>query len=310
MSTQTLTAVFTGVCTGGCVLSVAARGMYRRRSPALRMQVYLETARNHLEGSTSLAPPATPVAGEVLRRVMGPLMGNLASMAGRSLGMTLGDELQLLLRQAGAHVTFETYRREHLRWLMVTPLLLGAVGVVTGSPTCVGLFFLAGLLAGARRMPERLRAQVRRRCESLRNDLPTVMTVLALKIENNKSLPVALGDVVSQGSGPVVDDLVRGLNLMNAGYGDAAAFEHLATESPEPAASRFYRLLSGAMAGGLDVASALLEQAKQLRAHRREEVERTAARRQMALVVPNLIFMAPVMFAFLLAPLPQLLFGH
>jgi hypothetical protein len=38
-------------------------------------------------------------------------------------------------------------------------------------------------------------------------------------------------------------------------------------------------------------------------------VERSAARRQMSLVVPNLAFMAPVLFAFLLAPLPQLLFG-
>jgi hypothetical protein len=29
----------------------------------------------------------------------------------------------------------------------------------------------------------------------------------------------------------------------------------------------------------------------------------------MALIIPNLVFMAPVLFAFLLAPLPQLLFG-
>ena len=137
-----------------------------------------------------------------------------------------------------------------------------------------------------------------------------VLSVLALKIENNKSLTVAIGDVVSQGSGPVVEDLGRALHLLNAGYRDSAAFELLAAESAEPAAARFYRFLSAATSGGLDLAGALLDQANELRAQRREEVERTAAKRQMALVLPNLLFMAPVLFMFLLAPLPQLLIGH
>jgi hypothetical protein len=67
--------------------------------------------------------------------------------------------------------------------------------------------------------------------------------------------------------------------------------------------------LAAATGGGLDLAKALLDQANELRAQRREEIERSAAQRQMALIIPNLVFMAPVLFAFLLAPLPQLLFG-
>jgi tight adherence protein C len=135
------------------------------------------------------------------------------------------------------------------------------------------------------------------------------MSVLALKVENNKSLTVAVTDVVAQGSGPVVADLQRALFLMNAGYRDCTAFQLLAMESAEPAACRFYRVLSAAARGGLDLGSALLAQANEIRIQRREEVERTAARRQMALIVPNLLFMAPVLFVFLLAPLPRLLFG-
>jgi tight adherence protein C len=139
--------------------------------------------------------------------------------------------------------------------------------------------------------------------------LPTVAAVLALKIENNKSLVVAVSDVVAQGSGPVVDDLARAVHLVNAGYGEIPAFALIAKESAEPSAARFYRFLAAAAGGGLDLTRALLDQASELRTQRREEIERSAARRQMALVVPNLIFMAPVLFAFLLAPLPQLLFG-
>ena len=42
---------------------------------------------------------------------------------------------------------------------------------------------------------------------------------------------------------------------------------------------------------------------------RREEVERAAAKRQMSMVIPNLVLMAPVMILFLLAPVPRMLFG-
>ena len=108
---------------------------------------------------------------------------------------------------------------------------------------------------------------------------------------------------------PVVEDLARAVHLINAGYGEAPAFELAGAETAEPAAARFYRFLAAATAGGLDLARALLDQANELRGQRREEVERSAARRQMSLVVPNLVFMAPVLFVFLLAPLPRLLFG-
>jgi tight adherence protein C len=120
---------------------------------------------------------------------------------------------------------------------------------------------------------------------------------------------VAVSDVVAQGSGPIVDELARAVHLINAGYGEVPALELIARETPEPAAARFYRFLAAATSGGLDLAKALLDQASELRLQRREEVERSAARRQMSLVVPNLVFMAPVLFVFLLAPLPQLLVG-
>lgn len=310
MTTLSLESALAAACLAGMVGVLAAKALHPRRAPEVRMALYLVPARSHLDGVPVTAPGHALVVGEALRRVLGPLVGGVLSRTVRALGMTVGGDPELALRQAGVEGSPESYRREYLRWLLATPIGLGAAGAMTGHATYVGLFFAAGVVAGARRVPERLRARSRRRCERLRSDLPTVMSVLALKIENNKSLAVGLSDVIAQGCGPVVDDLARAAHLINAGYGDAAALELIAIESAEPAAARFYRLLSAAMGGGLDVATTLLDQANQLRAQRREEVERSAARRQMALVVPNLLFMAPVMFAFLLAPLPQLLFGR
>jgi Flp pilus assembly protein TadB len=272
------------------------------------MSMYMEVPRVHLGGVPSAV--GTPAAvGEAARRVLGPLAGAFVSTLAGAVGAAPTQDLELLLRRAGMKMSVTDYRRECLRWLVITPLALGLLGVLTGRALYVVLFFVAGTFAGARRMPERAKVLTRRRRERMRSDLTTVASVLALKVENNKSLIVAVSDLVSQGSGPVVEELARALNLVNAGYGEAAAFELVANEAAEPAAARFYRFLAAAANGGLDLAKALLDQANELRAQRREEVERGAARRQVSLILPNLVFMAPVLFVFLLAPLPQLLFG-
>jgi len=298
-----------GLLAGAAVAMVALRAAHARRSPQRRMAFYLENPRSQLGGSPGGAQgPA--MAGEVLRRVLGPLAGAAVSLASRPLRNAPGGNLELALRQAGLAMSTEEYRRQYLRWLVVTPLALGGLGVLSGRAVLVLLFFLAGVYAGGRRLPERLKALTRRRNEALRSDLPTVAAVLALKVESHKSLVVAVSELVEQGNGPVVDDLARAVHLINAGYGERASFDLVSAEAAEPAAQRFYRFLAAATGGGLDLARALLDQASEMRAQRREEVERSALRRQMSLVVPQLAFMAPVLFAFLLAPLPTLLFGR
>lgn len=294
---------------GATIAVTALRWAHVRRSPQRRAAFYLEAPRSHLGGAPAGAHgPA--MAGEALRRVLGPLAGALVSLARRPIRNAPGGNLELALRQAGAGMSTEDYRRQYLRWLLATPLALGGLGALTGRAVFVVLFFFAGVYAGSRRLPERLKAMVKRRNEAIRSDLPTVAAVLALKVESHKSLVVAVSELVAQGSGPVVEDLARAVHLINAGYGEAGSFELLSAEAAEPAAQRFYRFLAAATSGGLDLARALLDQASELRVQRREEVERSALRRQMSLVVPQLAFMAPVLFAFLLAPLPGLLFGR
>ncbi len=305
---MTVDATLAALFAASAVWWLAWRVAHALRSPAARMSLYLEGPRVHLGGRPA-QPSGAPVGGEVLRRVLGPLAGRAISYVSRMVLTGTDDALELSLRQAGLNMNVASYRRQYLRWLTLTPLTLGVLGALAGSATYVVVFFGAGVFAGARRMPERVKGATKRRTERIRSDLPTVISVLALKIENNKSLVVAVSDVVEEGSGPVVEELARAVHLINAGYGEAASFELIARESPEPAATRFYRLLSAATNGGLDVGKVLLDQACELRVQRREEVERSAARRQMSLVLPNLVFMAPVLFVFLLAPLPQLLFG-
>ncbi|HMK96296.1 MAG TPA: type II secretion system F family protein [Acidimicrobiales bacterium] len=301
-------AALAALCGAAALASAGLKLAQPLRSPKPRMAFYLEVPRAHLGGRPA-AGPGPLLAREAARRVLGPLAGSVIGSLESFARLGAPGQLELSLRQAGIQMGPEEFRREHLRWLVGTPLALGALGALTGRAVLVVAFFAAGIFAGARRLPERLKALARRRNERARSDLPSVAAVLALKIDNNKSLTVAVLELVAQGSGPVIEDLRRATHLVNAGFGEGAAFELLASEAAEPAAARFYRFLSAASTGGVDLVRALLDQANELRAQRREEVERQAARRQMSLVVPNLVFMAPVLFVFLLAPLPQLLFG-
>ena len=301
--------VAAAVTTGITVVLLTRLALPPRRTIVRRLAPYFEPSRLRLGGDLSPAPGPV-LYGEATRRVLGPLVTGVLGSATRLLGLSDRERLELRLRQAGSNLSTDEYRRRHLRWSILTPLGLGAAGIVARSGLLVAVFFLCGCVVGVRRLPDQLRGQTRRRSDRIRNDLPSVAAILSPKIENRKSLMTAVAEVVEVGSGPVVDDLTRCLHLISAGFGEAAAFAYLAEESAEPAAARFYRFLGAASRGGIDLPRALLDQADALRTHRREEVERSAARRQMSMVLPDLVFMAPVLLLFLLAPVPQLLFGH
>jgi tight adherence protein C len=278
------------------------RGLLRRFAP------YTEVSRSRLGGQiSSIDQPV--LVGEAARRILGPMARGVLTDLARLLGLADGDQLELRLRRAGMPMDVASYRSRHLRWVIGAPLALGSVGVLLGSAELAVCFFVAGLFAGVRRMPDELKRATARRSLRLRSDLPTVAGILSPRIENRKSLLAALAEVVEQGSGPVVEDLGRGLNLIAAGYTEEQAFNLLAQEADEEMAKRFYRFLAAAARGGIDLSRTLLEHANAMRLQRREEVERSAAKRQMSMVLPDLVFMAPVLLLFLLAPVPTLLFG-
>ena len=309
MNVGRLAALLAAVLTAGLAWELARRAVAPRRSPQLRIAPFVERARAQLGAGTPASAAQLP-GRVVLGRVVGPMVAGAVDALARAALLTPADRLELALRQAGMRADVDAFRRSCVYWLAGAPVLAGLAGTVTGNATCVAAFFVLGIFVGVRRGRERLAAGRRRRNEKLRTDLPTVAAALAVKIDNNRSLFVALSDLVERGDGPVLEDLARALHLAAAGYGEAAAFALVAQESAEPAAARFYRLLAVATNGGTELSKALLDQANDLRRQRREEVERSAGRRQMALVVPSMVFMAPVLFAFMLAPLPALLFAR
>ena len=305
---MSLAVYLAALCAGGAVGLVTAQLIRPRRGIARRMSPYAELARLRMgEPASTFSEPLFYT--EATRRVLGPLAGAVGTNLSRLLGLADAAALEARLRRSGLAIDAEGYRRAHLRWALATPVVLGSLGALYGSVSLTLAFTSAGLVIGARRMPDVLRRATTRRAARMRSDLPTISAILSPKLENRKSLMVAVAEVAEAGSGPVIDDLTRAIGLIAAGYGAPEALTLIALECPEEAAARFYRFLAAATQGGIDLPKALLDLADALRTQRREEVERSAARRQMSMVLPDLAFMAPVLLLFLLAPLPRMLFG-
>lgn len=298
-----------GLCVAGAVGTAAYQLIRPPRGIARQVAPYTTVARAHL-GVEVESLPEPLFTGEVIRRVLGPLGAIFTRRLAKTLGLSNNQALDDKLRQAGHPWTLQQYRRRHLQYSIGGPIASALIGLRTGSTLLVVLFMAGGAFAGARRMPERLTKLTKRRRARMRSDLPTVAWMLTPKIRNHMTVVVAVTDLVKQGSGPVIDDLARAVGLIASGLGEKDAFELIGKETPEPAAARFYTTLAVAAAGGIDLAPALLEVARELRTQRREEVEQDSAKRQIAMVIPDLVFMAPALIVFLLAPLPRLLFGH
>jgi tight adherence protein C len=300
--------VVAAVCAALAVGTASWQALRPLRSPARRLAPYTEVTRTRMGVPVESTPQPVMVA-EAARRLLGPLAGSLVSWAGRMLRVADTASLEQRLRQAGNPMTVEDYRRRHLYWTLATPILGAVVGALLGSTVLAVVLFAAGAAGGGRRMGDQLRRLTRARAAQLRSDLPTVAGILSSRVENSNSLAVAVHSVVAMGSGPVIDDLGRAMVLKETGYSLAEAFEMVAAEAIDGSAARFYRFLATAAGGGLDLPTTLLDQARELRGQRREEIERAAARRQISMALPNVGLMLPVLLLFLVAPIPHLLFG-
>jgi tight adherence protein C len=186
-----------------------------------------------------------------------------------------------------------------------------AIGLVTGlGPGPVIALGVLGTVVGVSRWPARLDRAIEARRERMRIELYTVNQLLALQVRAGSGVTQALQRVVQRGSGALVDELAEVLALHRGGRPLVEALEHAARATPEPNAARTYRLLSGGVAYGADLADGLRALSGDVRRQRAEALKRAATRRRAAMLVPIIAILAPVMLLFVAAPLPSLVLGH
>ena len=246
----------------------------------------------------------------VLGRILKPIGQSLADALGQIVDAGDDDYLALRLRQAGFLDTSPSqFRIRQLTYTVCGALLFAAFGIVFNSTTFALLGFFGGGFWGATIWRGRINRAIKNRTERMRIELYTVAQLIAMQMRTGHGSVAAVQVVCERGRGPVVRELSDALNWMSIGMAQPDAYEKLSLETPEPAAGRLYRALADGARSGGDLAATLLTISDDLRSERREDMERSATKRRGAMLIPTIVFMAPVVLIFMVAPIPSILFG-
>jgi tight adherence protein C len=289
-----------------------ARAVVRQPKPlAVRVQPYTAGVRSRL-GTTV---PETAVSSSTPGRsaialVFGPFVRQLADGLARLVDASASTSAELRLRQAGLDMTVEQYRTRQLAYT-VGALAAGAfMGLLVGRSTgTVILLAVAAGLWGATRWRARVERLIAQRCDRMRSELYTVCQLLAIYLRTGDTPAGAVDRLVRRADGEVIGELADAGTQVRTGSTAHDVFEQLTTTTPEPSAARLYRLMASTWTAGGD-ADALLALAEDLRAARREDLNRIMAKRQTAMALPLVMVIGPILILFVAAAIPHVVFGR
>jgi tight adherence protein C len=296
---------------GGLGLLLVLRFLPWRRRPAFddRLAPYLRDTRLP---STLLAYGAGGrlVAGELVasQAVLRRARDLLAAMAVR-LDRAVGGSTSIRLRvdQLGTG-SLEQVRLEQLVWggtALGAVLGLGlarAAFAAPPQPVALALLSLvAGLAAAMTRDRALTRAVAKRRARILA-EFPTVAELLALSVAAGEGPVGALERVSRSCSGVLGRELGRTLADARAGAALVDALGRLADRAAVPVLRRFVDGIVVAVERGSPLAEVLRAQAVDVREAGRRELIETAARREVAMMIPVVFLVLPVSVVFALFP--------
>ena len=286
-----------------------------RRVLAQRLRPYSALSRSRLgTGYADISVVALTVVDDrsPVKSVLGPILDRLAQGLSRLVDAVDADTVATRVRHAGFRdVGPEQYRMRQLAYTVA--------GVTAGAAMGAAVFrsvLLTFLLIGCFGFPaatvqrNRVERAIRERSARMRTESYTVAQLIAVHIRSGHGPVDAVRSVCALGRGPVVEELRDALRWISGGTSPERAYDKLAEATPEPAAARLYRLLAASARSGGDIGQALLAVGADLRSERREELARWAVKRRTAMLLPLLLFIAPVMVLFVGAALPALVMGR
>lgn len=197
------------------------------------------------------------------------------------------------LRRAGRRTTTRRLLRDKLLVGVAAPLVLMMPFAAATGRLPSPIVLLAIGLAGSFAPDVALRAQVRRRRESIYLDLPDAVAVLSLSLGAGQSLRQALELAARDCSGPLGEELTRALSIARRqrGVSERDALAEVARDSGEESFARFAELLRTKESPYLDF---LRTQARTMRADQNRYLQRAADRAYLAMHAPLVPLLAVI----------------
>jgi len=293
-------ALLGGTAALGMLLVLARVTTIRRPQLALRVLPYVRDV-PHAGHTARLRDPS--VRTSALTAVFGPILRSGADLIDRALGGSASVARRL--ERANLPMTVHEFRIEQVLWGLVGFGLCAAVSLlrsVSGGGSAIAslLLCLVGFGVGVIARDNRLSGQAKKREAQVIAEFPTVAELLALAVAAGESPVAALARVAARSGGELSVDLGRVLADIRTGTPVAEAFDRLAARTGLAVVARFATGIAVAVDRGTPLADVLHAQAGDVRDFGRRELIESAARKEVAMMVPVVFLVLPVtvLFAF------------
>ncbi len=300
---------------GGLGCLVVAGRIRVIRAPRLQARV-APYVRDRAQGSRLLEPAPAGWRGGAPRPSSGSATAWLSVLAHaaltqgvRRLDSVLGGRASLRRRiELLGEGSVEQVRIDQVVWgcaAVAGVLVLGVLKAATGGSVPAVPWFLLTLVAGMAGVLARDRVLSRRvaaRRARILAEFPTISELLALTVAAGEGPVGALDRVGTLCGGELGGELRRTLAEARSGSGLVKALQHFADRSGEAVVRRFVDGVVVAVERGTPLADVLRAQAIDVRESGRRELIETAARKEVAMMVPVVFLVLPLSVVFALFP--------
>jgi tight adherence protein C len=261
-----------------------------------------ETVQSRLLG----APTAGSAPFTLVRRLFGPLLGELVGLLDRTVGGT--TSVRRRLDGLGSDLSVEEFRVEQVVWAAIGMLGagLGMLGLqwLSGQPNPVlaGVAAIAGLVAGVLARDWWLSRQLAEREQRMLAEFPVAADLLALAVIAGEAPTDALQRLCRLLGGELARDLGAALARARAGTPLTSALGELAERTTLEPFARFVQGLIVAIERGTPLADVLRAQALDVRELGKRSLLEAGGRKEIAMLVPVVFLLLPVTVLFALYP--------
>jgi tight adherence protein C len=251
-------------------------------------------------------PSATSTPFEVVRRIFGPVLGDLVATLDRVVGGSAS--VRRRLGGLGSASSAEEFRVEQVVWGAVGTLggalLVGLAGLARGhvDAVLVGAAAFGGLLSGVLGRDWWLTRQLERREQAMLAEFPVVADLLALSVVAGEAPTEALARVCRLTGGELARDLEAALARARAGTPITRALTEVAELTTLEPFARFVQGLVVAIERGTPLAAVLRAQAIDVREIGKRALLEAGGRKEIAMMVPVVFLVLPVTVLFALYP--------
>lgn len=244
-------------------------------------------------------------AGGMLHVFIGPWLGAAALVLDRTLGGT--ESIRRRLQRANLDLDVHDFRIQQAQWGLVgfTLVAIPAGLLARESPQRTVPLFMCCLVAavlGILLRENRLSAQVRARERMVLEEFPVVAELLALSVAAGEAPVAALARVTHRCHGALAEDLRTLLASVRTGTPLATAFDELGARSGLPTLARFAEAMAIAVERGTPMADVLHAQAADVREAGRRQLIEVGARKEVAMMIPVVFIVLPVVVVFAFYP--------